>query len=658
MMRRFFRLYRIERRCGVDRYSALRYAWRDAAFLAVTLVLMAGPALAQFPGILPAANNGLPPVAPPAAPNAATSSQMTVSGDGVTWKALSAWMAAIQARESVVDLGAKCNGTGNDTSVFQNAVNSLAGVSVVYVPPGATCLVSSIYVLSNSIIQIDGTVKLLNGQNSAVFTVANGASNVAFIGFGTIDGNRANQTATGSGGAGINSGSSASNVLVRDLTIQNTYNWPLNFVGINGGLVSNVKMVNGGNSVEFAVGSTNCWMVNSSINGINDGAFSFYGGVTYSGLVNSSITGSTVSSGVGVYNDTAQPAASHDILISGNTVFANQTQGINVTTAGTATAQNYNVRIVNNNVYGNDIGATQIGAVLISNAHNVLLSGNQIHNNGNSALTSAGIKLDNTDTNIAIIGNAIFDEGQGGTLGVGINFSNGPVNVTVIGNKIYDDQTTKTMAYAMNATIGSGAQIYDNAVGPTIGTPMNATMAGDTDFIGPLTNGGPITVQQGFSSIYAVSNITSSASVIAQGTANSLLMTGSGAGASVNLSTTGTDSDVSLSLSTKGNGAIFFKSAQSDRTTATSSPTTGFSITVGNNVSTYLITGGSTLASGTVTMPAAPVVNQWLRIATQPAITSLTLSPNTGQTVVGAPTSMAANTSVLYQYIGGTWYRM
>ena len=386
-----------------------------------------------------------------------------------------------------------CTG-GNDTGAIQGAINAAAGKARVHLTNvSAVCNVNSLSIPSNSHIIIDATVKLNAAINACLLNIVSGASNIVIEGNGKLDGNASAQSAAPSGGV-CNAGTSASNIWVRNLTITNFYNWPVNLVGVNGAWISNLTLTNSGNSVEFAAGSTNCWADKLYISGIADGAFSFYGGCVNCGITNSFVTGSIL--GIGVYNDGGQTAAGHDILVSGNSIWNNQHMGFAVTTAPPATAKNYNVQAVNNDIYQNDTAAVQIGGVQINNAYNVFISNNRIHNDGNSTLTSAGIQLDNTTTNVSIIGNLIYDEGIGSGLGVGITFGNGAVNVAVIGNKIFDDQATMTTAYAMNGTVGAGAQIYGNSVGPTIGTAVNATFLSDTEFLGPYFKGGPINIQQ------------------------------------------------------------------------------------------------------------------------------------------------------------------
>lgn len=89
-------------------------------------------------------------------------------------------------------------------------------------------------------------------------------------------------------------------------------------------------------------------------------------------------------------------------------------------------------------------------------------------------------------------------------------------------------------------------------------------------------------------------------------------------------------------------------------------PATGFAITVGNDIAQLVLEPAGTLASGTVTLPAAPEDGDTVGISSTQAITALTISPNAGQTVADAPTSFAIGGSVrfLYRATNTTWYRI
>lgn len=89
-------------------------------------------------------------------------------------------------------------------------------------------------------------------------------------------------------------------------------------------------------------------------------------------------------------------------------------------------------------------------------------------------------------------------------------------------------------------------------------------------------------------------------------------------------------------------------------------PLTGFNVTPANGTNTLVLDPAGTLATGTVTMPTAPANNQVLTVASTAIITALTVAPNTGQTVKGLATTLAANgfASWVYRAANSTWYRV
>ena len=88
-------------------------------------------------------------------------------------------------------------------------------------------------------------------------------------------------------------------------------------------------------------------------------------------------------------------------------------------------------------------------------------------------------------------------------------------------------------------------------------------------------------------------------------------------------------------------------------------PTTGFSYTLANSTSIVIFEPAGTLASGTITMPAAPLDGQIVRFSSSQIITALTVLANSGQSIVGAITTLALGDAAAYIYhLAGTkWYR-
>jgi hypothetical protein len=86
--------------------------------------------------------------------------------------------------------------------------------------------------------------------------------------------------------------------------------------------------------------------------------------------------------------------------------------------------------------------------------------------------------------------------------------------------------------------------------------------------------------------------------------------------------------------------------------------TTAFSYTFAAGTQTLIINPAGTLATGTVTMPAAPADGMVITVESTQIITALTLSGNTGQSVVGAPARLFPNQpeSFVYRASNTTWY--
>ena len=86
--------------------------------------------------------------------------------------------------------------------------------------------------------------------------------------------------------------------------------------------------------------------------------------------------------------------------------------------------------------------------------------------------------------------------------------------------------------------------------------------------------------------------------------------------------------------------------------------TTGFSYTFAAGTQVLVMNPAGTLATGTITMPAAPADGMTITFSSSQQITALTLNGNTGQTVVGAVTFLPAKTGVSYVYrlASTTWF--
>lgn len=96
--------------------------------------------------------------------------------------------------------------------------------------------------------------------------------------------------------------------------------------------------------------------------------------------------------------------------------------------------------------------------------------------------------------------------------------------------------------------------------------------------------------------------------------------------------------------------------------------TSGTTTTIGNNINTVTVNPGSTLASHTITLPAAPKNGQEVKIefggtlTSGTVVTTLSIAANTGQALIqpSAPTTAVAGDCLIYHYktANAKWYRV
>lgn len=101
--------------------------------------------------------------------------------------------------------------------------------------------------------------------------------------------------------------------------------------------------------------------------------------------------------------------------------------------------------------------------------------------------------------------------------------------------------------------------------------------------------------------------------------------------------------------------------ARVDALTSTSVQNTsnGFNVTMQNSVPKLILDAASSLTTGTVVLPNAPIDVYEVTIVCTNSVATFTLSPYTGHTIKNAVTSLAAGVSVKYTFIASsnTWYR-
>jgi hypothetical protein len=105
--------------------------------------------------------------------------------------------------------------------------------------------------------------------------------------------------------------------------------------------------------------------------------------------------------------------------------------------------------------------------------------------------------------------------------------------------------------------------------------------------------------------------------------------------------------------------SIALQGAYVDQAFNYQAPATGATITLADDDAHVIIDPAGTLAALTVKMCPNPFNGQFLNVVSSKAITTLTVSPNTGQTIgSGAPTALAAGQgfSAFYREANTTWY--
>jgi hypothetical protein len=116
----------------------------------------------------------------------------------------------------------------------------------------------------------------------------------------------------------------------------------------------------------------------------------------------------------------------------------------------------------------------------------------------------------------------------------------------------------------------------------------------------------------------------------------------------------------STSPPTTGNttGTSSFGGAMADIAYSYQTPSTGFSITLAGNIWHTILNPSGTLATGTITMPASPVDGQIVDVRTTQTITALTVAANSGQSILGNPSTLGVGGFVYCVYRSGntTWF--
>jgi uncharacterized membrane protein len=90
----------------------------------------------------------------------------------------------------------------------------------------------------------------------------------------------------------------------------------------------------------------------------------------------------------------------------------------------------------------------------------------------------------------------------------------------------------------------------------------------------------------------------------------------------------------------------------------TVTPTTGTVVTLPKGTTDVYLTPAGTLAALTVKLPPSPLPGTVVSLASSQTSTTLTVQNAAGAAVAGAPTTLAVNTNVYFQYVGTAWVTM
>lgn len=398
-------------------------------------------------------------------------------------------------------------------------------------------------------------------------------------------------------------------------------------------------------------------------------------GVSVSNSDHTSVTGNTISafSFVGI-----ELAGSDFCTASGNTIYGNNSaNGITVGTTGVGCA-----------ITGNTIDACVKGIYV--NADHMVINGNSITNctgngielnsndhfvvSGNQIITSGTAIIGEEVSYVTITGNLI----NAGANGIQFTATGGPTRdyLTISDNVI--EAVTNILTFT-GANFGTNVK-YDKLPGSGLfqitssflslnanGTHGGTTASGTGFNDSGLWGGGVVRIDTGQSgnagtflnfvndnTVRAQVGVLSHTATPYHGSTpdclllyhptQDIVLDTDGSGKVISLSTA---TDVRLQIT---DNAIVAKVPSADQAVSVQIPTTGFSITVGNTQSALILTPAGTLATGTITMPAAPTDKQVMRVTSSQIITGLTVSPNSGQSILNAPTTLAAGGKFSYVY--------
>ena len=449
--------------------------------------------------------------------------------------------------------GAIGDGTTDDTSALQNAIDNTYGLPVVF-PAGKTFLTGALTVSSNATLVIDGTVKAISTIGSNPVISGTTVSNVLIRGSGIVDGNKDNVGAVQVTGIKLET---ATDCQVRDITIQNCY--LENDPGIDGaGLwieggsgnsaINVISDDHRGNGIVFGNNTDsytqNCSSSNNSFGSgiahtrgiraksINDFADSNgFSNITINCEDSQIISPTSRNSGytgINIGHDSEASDASRTTLIGGVSE-NNNFEGVTITGSDDVTiigvyCNNNGANNGANDRHGidgrNTVNGLHIIGCKVKGSKN---SGLRIFEGDNHRVESCkfyendrtGIALN--ASNVQISDCEVFNNNQlGGTNRAGIQFLGGSTGCVVSNCAFFDDQGTATQDYGVqavtgahfvnNCTFSGNDQSETNESGGTISLSQN--------IIGTDAMGGSITISTGTSTVVTNNNALSPSRIL------------------------------------------------------------------------------------------------------------------------------------------------
>jgi hypothetical protein len=242
--------------------------------------------------------------------------------------------------------------------------------------------------------------------------------------------------------------------------------------------------------------------------------------------------------------------------------------------------------------------------------------------------TSEGTVLDISDNGVAALSKIIMTPGNGGQ----------PAIVAVSG------ETNQGLNFR---TAGTGQINFQSGTG---GNTNALTIMSNSTAVNALSITGGSTGQNVVLGVNG-SDTNVSIQLAPQGSGTVYINKLQGAGGTVDNTPIGSGTPSTGTFTTlKTNGLASFAAGFADASFSNQTPTNGFAIVVANGVSTLQLTPAGTLASGTITMPSAPGNGQWLLVTSTAAVTACSFLAASGQTLLGAPTTLPACVEMAFQY--------